>query len=873
MNYKVSLRTSLKVFLALALFSGATTYSNPNTNGGLGYNPGMDPTTEMGRRAIQIWSTIPEHGYFSEHLTDAQKYRKDWGAVLGKTDFTANSITAIATGQDAVDDAEAAKLPGTGHGYAQRVQAILNFIGLHYSISGNNASSQTIKAQYGMFGYPILKVGADGKMQVVFEKYINSHQWAMFHGDDSVVRQHREAYWEYLIENNPETLKLWILFGGFSHDSFAKFLMTRGFRIPTRTSADELSKYRVIETREVFAGGNNNFPVIQTKEGKDFYQLLLGDKKIDYKNIKDQERIIEAMKTATPEMLAKIAISGGGIADSGMIDPGQFGGYALDKAEVFMNGKWVPANNSLRGLQLRSGKVIDRDIAFLASQHPTAMGEDSATASRKVNELFRKLEPLEARGFEIPVDTDKDGKPFPNSRKLGERFSWDKAQLPLEVHPFGAPVNLVRPDSSPDRMGSDVLIVNPPNRQDLAKFGIRNLDALFDTAAIEAAKNVRFTEPSLMHPNDLWSHSRRQSENNSIFSRGPGARLEQIMKSNLDPSLLAPKDGMQVVHRSKNADGEEITIDKTLRTNGLAAYNIKSAPNMKFFAHYRGDVVKPRAFVLADPADLEDRNTFIAHSGERGQHIEGMLREMGISDSAFILKTVPVDMIDATAVEWEAVRKPTEKYREDVLKEILSKGSIEVLVADGPVAQAELKRIVAKLGIKNIPIVHIDRGATAADGILAAQVQIRKILKYAQVTLSGKPVSIPITHQNFLARAYEGNAVGTVVRSNHPNFADMYAVVIPKVVTSQKVNPLPSTSESIGKILKYFQEQGIRRPGMNVSDYVQEREMLSRQRARPQVVEERAVAPRASLVSLSSDPRGNPQSRGMAAACMKFYGH
>ncbi len=820
----------LAYLISLTIFSGSS-FANIETNGGLGHNPGPDKNTEMGRKMIQIRSTLPEHGYISDYLTDDQKFRKAWGAILAKTDYIPNSIKAIATGQDAVDDAELLKLPGTGHGYAQRTQAILNFIGLHYSISGNNASAQTIKAQYGMFGYPIIKIGADNKTEVVFEKYINTHQWAMFHGDQSWIRKHREMYWEWLIENNPQSLKLWILFGGFSHDAFAKFLSTRGFRVPTRLKAEDIQKYRVIETKEVFAGGNNNYPVVQTKNGEDFYEILLG-KRPNYKSPADQEAILKAMKNVTSEMLQKIAVSGGGIADSGMIDPGQLGGYVLDKAEVLVDGKWVPARNSLRGLRLSNGKVIEHDIAFLPSQHPTAMGEDAVSASRKVNELFEKMTHLEKeRGFTIPVDTDSTGKPFPNNRASRVEFSWSKAKLPLEIAPFGIPTSLIRPATSPDRMGPQVLIADPPSREDLAKFKLKSFEDLFDADKIAKAKAVQFTDRSLMNPNDLWSHPPRQPENEAQFSTGPSKELEAILKSNLDESILEPKSGMEVIETVRSRSGEVQEIDKTLRTHGLEAYNIKNNPRMGFFAHYRGTEEKPRAFVLADPADLEDRNTWVAHSGERGQYIQGILKEMGLGNSLFLLKTVPVEMMGADAAEWEAVRKPTEKYREEVIKAILAKGSVEIFIADGPVAQAEITRILTKLQVKHIPVVNVNRGENPADGILEAQAKIKKIARYARVAFSGKAAAIPHSDMSFLHRAYEGNAVGTVVRSNHPNFPDTYAVVIPDVVVKQDVKPIPQTTQSIKATLKMLEDMGIRKPGQSVTEYLKTRKAIKGERA------------------------------------------
>ncbi len=767
------------------------------------YNAGPDPKTAMGQEIIRLYAEQPEAKYLSDELSPSQKFRFTFGSMMLRTNFAPNSVKIFAIGQDAVDDAELVKLPGTGTGYSTRVQSIANHFGVDQSLATSNASFQTIKGQYGSFDHIYVEMDKNGKPQIKQSKYVDNYLWSIFNGDKSSMREHREKVWEWQIKNNPESLRMLILFGGASHDAFAEFLIRRGFRVPTRMNEERLKFIQVPESRLVYAGGNNEFPVLLTKDGEDLYAKLLGRAKVDYTKPENQEAAVKALMDAGEKGIQMMAFTGGGKYGSGVLNAAQMGGYDLSKAEVQIGGKWV-RTNSLKGLKLSDGSVIQHDIAFVASPHPTSLSKNIADASKKVRQIFEGLKSL--RGWKIEPDLDEQGKKRINHYERGEDYKYGRAYLPRQVVPFGAPDTIIWPETSADRLGPQVLVSEPPDRKILSAMKIRSLESLFSTEEIEAAKKSNPAEA--LHPADLWSQHTRQGE--YVFDSGPGAEWAELMVSNLDRSILEPKEGMKVL----NNKGEDIT----LVTHGIEAYNVKS--QIGFFGHYRGTFDNPRALILADPSDLEDRNTFRAATGIRGQFVNGLMRDLGLEHSQLVLKTVPVDMNGATAEEWEAVRKGSEAYREAVLEKVLNQGSVEVIFTDGPIAEQEMQRILEKLNQANIPVINIPRGEKESDGIKAAGTKARLIPEFKSASISQKMAAIPASQLPWNSRGWEGNGGGHVVDAQGKFRGRVYAIVTPDYVARQKINPMPTTMTSVENTKMILDQYGVRRASENILDFL-----------------------------------------------------
>lgn len=747
------------------------------------YRAGPDLRTQLGREFIRIYSEQPENRYISEELYYYQKFRDVWGAMALRINFTPNTVKEFVVGQDAVDDAEAAKLPGTGTGYSTRVQSIANHHGIDQGLATSNASFQTIKGQYGSFDHPYVELGKNGKRIIKQSRYVDNYLWTIFNGEHSPIRRHREEAWELVLRNNPESPRIVVLYGGASHDGFAEFLIRRGFRVATRMRPENFPRTQVPESRLVYAGGNNEFPVLLTKEGKDLYAELLG-RELDYTNPKDQKAAIKARKKAGARAIELMAFTGGGLHDSGVLHPAQLGGYDLTKVEKLVDGKWVATNN-LKGLVLLDGTVIESEIAFIASPHPTSLSKNLAEASNKLKEIFEPIEELIGGERAIEPDLDNDGNPRINHFARGDAYDYNqRAYMPRETLPFGAPANILRPIASADRLGPQVLVVEPPSKKELLAAGFRELKDIFDADKLEAAKSALPVEP--LDPNDLWNQHSRQEATRYLADDGPGYEWARLMKESFDPQVL-----------------EHVP-----------------APTLGDFANYRGTFDQPEVLIIHDRSDLEDRNTYRAASGARGLALNGLMRDLGVERSQLVLATAPVDMTDATDEQWEKVRAGSETYREAVIGKVLAQGSVKVIFTDGKVAKSETTRILRKLKVTGISVIDIPRGADPASGILAAGARAKRLKRFQGAKISGNPAGIPHEHFPWNERDWARVTPGTVIEANAPFKGKTYAIVSPNYVARQELRPRPETVRLVEASKQELEEKGIRPAKEDIASFL-----------------------------------------------------
>jgi hypothetical protein len=387
----------LHIALSLIIFGPSVGNTTPFTAGSEAweYNPGPDPKTESGRAVVDIYAELPEYSEMSEKLMEDQKFRYIFGLMMTRTYFDPNAVKILFVGQDATHIAEAAKQPGTS-GFGARVQSIGNFFGVDQGVSTTNAFLSTIKGQYGSFDHIYIEKDSTGKQLIKQSSYVDNELWELANGRSSEIRIKREAFWEWLIKNNPKSLQLIVMFGGAARDAFAEFLISNGAQVGTRFNPNRLSQVQVPETTLVYAGGNNEFPVPINKMGKDIYQILVG-RKLDYSKPADQKAAIDALKNNSEKAIQMMVFTGGGLKGSGIRNAAQLGGYDLEN--VVINGR---KTNSLKGLKLKDGFQIKEDIGFTMSPHPTVLSQQTpAQASASLKKSFARLNDLKANGVKI----------------------------------------------------------------------------------------------------------------------------------------------------------------------------------------------------------------------------------------------------------------------------------------------------------------------------------------------------------------------------------------------------------------------------------------------------------------------------------------
>ncbi len=780
-------------------------------------NSGPDPKTKSGKAFIDLCARLPECMLISSAIMEKQKFRYIFGNMLTRTRFEENSTKILFIGQDATHIAEASKYPGTS-GFGGRVQAIANFFGVDLGVATMNAFYSTINGQYGAFDHIYIEANAKGELEIKQDSFVDSELWLLANGNDSAIRKAREEYIEWQIKNNPESLSLMILFGGAARDAFAEFLINRGVKVGTRMRSENLKSVQVPETRLVYAGGNNQFPVPVTKDGADIYQILFekqqreqneelnktnkaeGKKEVplrlrqlDYKKETDQKLAVELVKKAGKSAINLMVFTGGGIHGSGITNAAQIGGYDLTNIEgltrVEHNGQVA---YSLKGLRLSDGTIIQNEIGFVASPHPSALSKlTTQLAIAALKKAFKPLTALKEKlGWFVKPDTNSSGRSRTNDWNEGKEPTYGRAEVPPEHFEVGAPDDRRANTAAAKRLDDQTIMV-----------GARE-EAKFNDKEIEKAKKA--LPSNKMDPNDWWSNHSRQDEGRYIFDRGPGEEIEKLMLENLDrKKIFEPKPEMKVAK-----DGQDVTLE----THGIDAYYAKTSVNSGFFGHYRGDFNKAQTLILADPHGIDDWNTSRALTGERGQLLNGLMSDLGFGENYLVLKTVPFGMDGATKEEWEVIRQRTETYREVLIKKILENKQIKVIFTDGDVAKSELERVLKLLKITDKKVVNIQRkGSDAVSGIIEAGESIKKnFSEKASAKISCKMLDIPRSHLSWASRIWEGTGGDHVINSLGKARGIVFALITPDWAAEQKVMALDITIRSINAIKKFAEKLGIR---------------------------------------------------------------
>lgn len=773
------------------------------------YNPGPDPETPAGRALIDIYAELPEYMEMSRALMAEQKFRYIFGLMMTRTRFEPNAVKILFIGQDATHIAEASKQPGTS-GFGARVQSIGHFFGVDQGVATTNAFLSTIKGQYGSFDHLYVEEGADGEPQFRKSSYVDSELWMLANGRESEIRTKREAFWEWMIKNNPDSMRLFVAFGGAARDAFAEFLVARGAEVETRIAPEQFRRIQVPETRLEYAGGNNEFPVPITNDGKDVYEILVGEK-LDYSKEADQARALQALQGAGRRAVDLMVFTGGGFHGSGVMHPAQLGGYNLDKVKIKGH-----LTNSLKGLVLSDGTVVRHDIAFTMSPHPSALSKmENHDASIALKKAFARLNSLKQKGWRIEPDLDDTGVPLRNLWHEGEEYKYGRADIRPGYFEFGAPDDrrVSRADAS--RLDPQTIVAGTRNR------------VKFDPSKLEAMKKAVPSEK--MDSRDLWSVRPRQADTRYVFDRGPGPELARKLEASLDRDLLfEPKLGMRVTKEN----GQDGTFDR----HGIDAYYTKTHPGTGLFGHFRGSFDGSKVLILADPHGLDDWNTSRALTGARGQFLHGLMRDLGVGDEYLVIKTVPVGMDGASDGDWEVIRKRTESYREVAIEAALSQSRLQFAIADGPIAQVELRRILKKKGVRNLVVFDLNRlGMNPESGLkdlVSAMKKAKPELATKQFRL--EMVDLPRRHLPWWARTWEGTSGDRVLDAEGKERGRTRALVTPDWVAKQKVKPSPRVQDSIRRLLEELDQAGVRADAEAIQDFLRRKGLgEGRYRKRP----------------------------------------
>src|SRR5690606_721562 len=115
-----------------------------------------------------------------------------------------------------------------------------------------------------------------------------------------------------------------VTFGGAARDAMGSYIEYKGGKVGARHESS-MDSIQILETKLVYAGGNNEFPVVVGKDGKDIYPEAFGQK-IDYTNPEAQEALLADIKENLRNHLDKMVFTKAGPMKNGILHPAQLGG-------------------------------------------------------------------------------------------------------------------------------------------------------------------------------------------------------------------------------------------------------------------------------------------------------------------------------------------------------------------------------------------------------------------------------------------------------------------------------------------------------------------------------------------------------------------
>ncbi|MES2769299.1 MAG: hypothetical protein V4596_09140 [Bdellovibrionota bacterium] len=841
----------------------------------LKFDRGPDPQDPMQKELIEIIQDMPFLPGISEQLQvlvpsqKGQKMRPDFGAMPLRGFLTPNSISVLVIGQDGTHIAEGANRPGIA-GFGGRVHDMLMHFGIYESVFFTNLYVNTISGQYGSRSTPVVK---DGK-SIQYLNVIENRQWLMTH--DGLYGKWRNRFLSWVIRNNLDSLKMVMMLGQAGKDAGANLVNHLGGKVTARPSVGTGEQYNVPVFKMVGAGGNNEWAVPLTKDGEDVAQVLIQNPKIlstfkdslnkKLKELEEQEtsktiqsqikilkkRILALEKpfdyrdadretgegistTNAKELLVAnveaatqlMVFTRGGPQKNGVLYPEQFGGWDLETMEVngkktrSIQGLRIPCDGSQAGVCADAEYVIAPDVVFVGAPHPTAlsMGEMTrkGSAAKSVEkELLTPLKEEQSRGW-VPPAPEKNL----NSRFLeGKPYSYGRGIIPPSHGDPGITDMRLLPVSTAQRSGSSTIVIGTRDRAQFSKEKLKEMEkATPSNEDLVNSHNVLTSRPKF----ESWLFK---------YDRGPDSRYAKLLFETLDKkSVLWVKaqyneEAQGILKEKLKADmSPDEQDDVYLKTVGIMfdkygidAFNFKSHPEAGFFGHYRGTFENPRVVILADPHGYDSFITSKAATGERGQYLNGLMSDLGVGSDYLVISTVPMMMDGATNEEWSGVLESTQNYRDQLFKEILSQGTPDLLIADGPNAAKELKRM-------GYDFVTIESNGKADSGFKEAGLKIAQRKAFANASeISGARVDIPREHLTWIARVWEGTSGDRVITADDKeNKGKAFAIVAPNWARFAEVHFTKEEQATISELVNRLTLSGEPLPGEKISDYVERR--------------------------------------------------
>lgn len=198
-------------------------------------------------------------------------------------------------------------------------------------------------------------------------------------------------------------------------------------------------------------------------------------------------------------------------------------------------------------------------------------------------------------------------------RKPWNAFVYDRAPIPFRDFPLGVAWRLGRGGTSSNRRDSQRAIQ------------IFSAGGRYNGAASYGSSPDGSTEGYQQEPNDLAYEPPRESYRD--YDRGPSQTWARL--------LMGGRTGFE--------------------WPDFGALGVTSHESLGWGPIYRGRTSGAKALILADQRSHDDLFLFRAATGDQGQHLQALLKALGLPRSYLILRVLPVDTSDLTQSKRNAI--------------------------------------------------------------------------------------------------------------------------------------------------------------------------------------------------------------------------
>ncbi len=798
------------------------------------YDPGPNLNSEneferkMAKELVDILAEIPDAPALSEQIVGRQRFRPAYGPIPLRMILKPNSIKILFIGQDGTHIAEAANRPATA-GFGGRAQDMAAYFGVSESAAFINAFAFTINGQYSSANTPYFEKTPQG-YKAGKAGFVDNHFWLLSQDPQSAVTQWRNRLIDWILRNNPESLRMIVAFGGAAKDAISSFVVAGGGRVGTRLEKT-IHKIQIAEMNLENAGGNGQFSVLSNINGNDLFQSVENAraesegrraKRLDYSEEEDQQDTFRALQNDLSSYWSQMVFTQGGPLKNGLVHPAQLGGFDIEKIRI---GDDETETMSLKGLKLSDGTSLSHHVMIAQFPHPTALSMaqmDYEQAVKKRREIERLRAEAQRSGQPLPplnkipsnaseivanflsglkrfiterapdwtIEADRSldsrGRPRVNQFAQGLAYTYGREDIPPDFYDFGTPASRMVSVSSAVRMGryrsrleglGEEEAEIERKREAKSKitsfgqvivFGAREDEGFSDLESLDKITEMTHFLPAQKPSTaELYTARPRSLESRYVFDSGPGPEYALLLKEDFRETYRL-KDGTE--WDAENRGQQDLPI---------SSFNIKSHPINGDFGHYRGTFKSPRVIVLADPHGYDDLITSRALTGERGQYLQGLMNDLGVGDQYLVIKTLPFGMDEATEEEWAQALLTTANYRKKLFDKIQSELRPELYIADGPYATKELEHLLSESQIKIISIARNSESKNS--GITPAGMQIvNEIPAFARKEIRGLRSNIPRSHLPFFSRVWEGTSGDSVITASGRWKGIAFAEVAPR---------------------------------------------------------------------------------------------